>query len=230
MHEAEDVEARTDPDMRVVSVVAGKGGVGKSTLSASLAVEAERVGAGPVAIVDTDPQQTLAKWWSRRGAETPQLGKVDLASIRKGVRFLADQGYALVIIDTPPSIVREIAKVIAASDLALIPTRPSPLDLEAVTTTIDLVEAEGKPMVFVINGAAHRARITIEAAHQLSQHGTLAPVTMMQRTDYATAMISGDTVVDIDPGGKSAGEVSVLWQYLAKRLAKLPAATMGAAA
>lgn len=199
-------------------------------MSALLAVEAERVGAGPVAIVDTDPQQTLAKWWSRRGGDTPQMGKVDLKSIREGLGILAEQGYALVIIDTPPSIVRDIAQVIAASDLALIPSRPSPLDLEAVTTTIDLVEAEGKPMIFVINGAAHRARITIEAAHQLSQHGTLAPVTMMQRTDYATAMISGDTVIDTDPNGKSAGEARLLWQYLAKRLSKLPATKLGVAA
>lgn len=72
-----------------------------------------------------------------------------------------------------------------------IPTRPSPHDLRAVGSTVELVEAAGKRMVFVINGAAQRAKITGEAAIALSQHGTVAPVTLYQRTDYAASMIDG---------------------------------------
>ena len=42
--------------MRTVVIASPKGGTGKSTLTGHLAVEAERQGCGPVAIVDTDPQ------------------------------------------------------------------------------------------------------------------------------------------------------------------------------
>ena len=61
------------------------------------------------------------------------------------------------------------------SDLVVVPTRPSPHDLRAVGVTVELVERLGKPLVFVVNAASPRARITSETAIALSQHGTLAP-------------------------------------------------------
>src|SRR3712207_9488822 len=64
------------------------------------------------------------------------------------------------------------------------------------------------------------ARITSEAAVALSQHGTVAPVTLHHRTDFAASMIDGRTVMEIDPKGKSAQEVTELWDYIADRLEK----------
>lgn len=110
--------------------------------------------------------------------------------------------------------------VIAVDDLVLIPTRPSPHDLRAVGSTVEMVEAAGKPMVFVINGAAARARITGEAAIALSQHGTVAPVTIYQRTDFAASMIDGRTVQEIDVSSRSTDEIKELWKYVNKRLRK----------
>ena len=42
--------------MQVVAFSSQKGGSGKTTLAGHLAVEAERRGVGPVALIDTDPQ------------------------------------------------------------------------------------------------------------------------------------------------------------------------------
>lgn len=75
-------------------------------------------------------------------------------------------------------------------------------------------------MIFVINGAAQRARITGEAAVALSQHGTVAPVTLYQRTDYAGAMIDGRTVNELDAGSRSAAEIVELWEYVSAQLRK----------
>ena len=50
----------------------GPPGLGKTTLAGHLAVEAERRGDGPVALVDLDPQGSLADWWNARRAETPR--------------------------------------------------------------------------------------------------------------------------------------------------------------
>jgi cellulose biosynthesis protein BcsQ len=59
--------------MRIVTIASQKGGAGKTTLAAYLAVEAEHTGAGPVAVVDTGPQGSLAAWWNSREAPTPLL-------------------------------------------------------------------------------------------------------------------------------------------------------------
>ena len=52
--------------MRGLVLASQKGGAGKTTLSRHLAVEAERAGAGPVVLLDADPQGGLAAWWNRR--------------------------------------------------------------------------------------------------------------------------------------------------------------------
>ena len=79
------------------------------------------------------------------------------------------------VIDTPPQATALIRSVVGLADLVLIPTRPSPDDLDAVGRTIDIVDEAGKPMVFVINGATKNARITGQAAIALSQSGTWRP-------------------------------------------------------
>ncbi|HYD98344.1 MAG TPA: ParA family protein, partial [Alphaproteobacteria bacterium] len=55
--------------MRVLALSSQKGGSGKTTLSGHLAVQAERAGAGPVCLIDIDPQGSLADWWNEREAE-----------------------------------------------------------------------------------------------------------------------------------------------------------------
>lgn len=206
--------------MHVLALASQKGGAGKTTLSGHLAVEAERAGAGPVALVDTDPQHSLSDWWQVRQAETPLFARVDLSDIRRGLDTLRGEGVALVIIDTPPAIAENIRTVVSAADLVLIPTRPSPHDLRAVGATVELVEATGRPMVFAINGAANRARITHEASAALSQHGTVAPVIIHQRTDFATSMTDGRTAGELDPASRSAAEIRELWAYVSKRISK----------
>jgi chromosome partitioning protein len=207
--------------MHVLVLASQKGGVGKTTLSGHLGVEAERVGAGPVALVDTDPQHSLARWWESRKASTPLFARLDLSDLRRGLDELAGQGVAMVIIDTPPAITENIRAAVEVADLVLIPTRPSPHDLAAVGSTVDLVEAAGRPLVFVVNGAANRARITGEAAVELSQHGKVAPVTIYQRTDFAASMVDGRTAAELDPSGKSAQEIADLWTYVSKQVRKV---------
>src|SRR4051794_39515401 len=58
-------------NMQTIVVASQKGGAGKTTTARHLAVEAERQGEGPVALIDVDPQGGLARWWNRREAETP---------------------------------------------------------------------------------------------------------------------------------------------------------------
>lgn len=237
--------------MNVVALISQKGGVGKTTLAAHLAVQATRPptvdGAAPgqvsgvgapaarmalrgrptmeapaavVTLVDTDPQGSLSAWWNRRGPETPAFLRADLGRLREQLAELAAGGVGLVVIDTPPALGETIVTVGRLADLILIPVRPSPHDLHAVGATVDLVEGLGRPLAFVLSGATARTRIAAEAAVALSQHGRVAPVTVHHRTDFASSMTDGRTVMELTPGGRSALEVADLWKYVSKLLSK----------
>ena len=212
--------------MNILALTSQKGGSGKTTLAGNLAVAAEREGAGPVALIDTDPQGSLTDWWNERQATTPAFLSASIATLSRDLDRARDLGFQLVIIDTPPAITDMIEHVIALSDLVVIPTRPSPHDLRAAGTTISMVEAAGKSLVFVINAANPRARITGEAAVVLSQHGTVAPVTIHQRTDFASSMIDGRTVMELPRAERSSDEIKSLWAYLQSRLHRTASTTV----
>ena len=209
------------PHAQVVVFASQKGGSGKTTVSAHVAVEAELSGAGPVAIIDTDPQGSMAKWWNAREAHEPAFAHVSVPDLSRDIQALSDAGYKLIIIDTPPAVTSMISEVVTHAHLVILPTRPSPHDLRAVGPTVDIVQHQNKPLIFVVNSATARARITGETAIALSQHGTVAPVTLHHRVDFAASMIDGRTVGEANPSGRSASEVAQLWAYLDERLTRM---------
>ncbi len=207
--------------MQVMAFASQKGGAGKTTLAGHVAVQAERMGKGPVALLDADPQGSLADWWNERAADTPAFVKTTIDNLIDDIDRLRDLGFELLIIDTPPAITSTIATVIGLSDLVVSPTRPSPHDRRSVARTVDLAESLDKPLLFVVNAAPARAKITVNVAIALSQHGTLAPAIIHQRADFASSMIDGRTVMEISRNSPSAGEISELWEYLEWRLERL---------
>ena len=209
------------PAMYTIVAASQKGGSGKTTLSGHLAVEAARAGAGEIALIDTDPQGSLAHWWNARRAPTPHFVKAGLPDLEKALAGLQQAGIKIAVVDTPPAITQSISRVVAHADLVLVPTRPSPHDLRAVGATVDIAERHGKPLIFVVNAATARARITGESAVALSQHGTVAPVTVHHRVDFAASMIDGRTVGEVVPSSQSAKEISELWLYIQSRLSRI---------
>ena len=206
--------ARTSVPTRVIAVAAQKGGAGKTTITAHLAVQANALGQGPVVLADTDPQGSLSQWWRARNDDTLALAAARLEEIATNPALLRSRGAAIAFIDTPPALTGSIEQIIAISDLIIIPARPSPHDLRAVGATVEMTRRAGKPFLFVVNGAAPRANITAEAVAALSEHGRVAPVILYQRTDYAASMIDGRTVMETAAGGRSAQEMSDLWSYV----------------
>lgn len=206
--------------MQVIVLASQKGGVGKTTLAAHLAVAAEAAGDGPAVLIDTDPQGSLSAWWNARAAASPVLAPSTIAELAEKLALLAAAGYATAILDTPPAITEAIGAVVASADLVLIPTRPSPHDLRAVGRTVDLVRAAGKPFVFAVTQAKPNTRLTVQAMAALSEHGAVAPAIMHDRVDFAASMIDGRTVQEIDPKGRSAAEMVELWVFVKAQLAK----------
>ena len=153
---------------------------------------------------------------SRKGGS----GKTTLAGHLAVAAELAGAGPVakLLIIDTPPAISDSIETCIELADLVVIPSRPSPHDIRSVVSTVELVGHLGKPLVFVLNAALNRARITTEAITLLSRHGPIAPVLVGQRVDFAASMTDGRTVMELPGTSKSSDEIAELWTYLAARL------------
>ena len=203
--------------MRVIVLASRKGGAGKTTLATHLAVEAERAGAGPVGVVDTDLMHGLSHWWDARAAASPLLSR-PLPTLAAGLGALRGQGVRLVFVDTPPALTSDVAISIQAADLVLVPVQPSPDDLRAVGVTVELVARARRPMVFVLNRTKPRVRMTSEAAINLSQHGTVAPVQVHDRASYAGAKTDGRVAQELEPDGLAAAEMSALWSYVHRRL------------
>src|SRR5437763_974066 len=98
--------------MKTIVLASQKGGAGKTTLAAHLAVAAEEAGEGPVAMIDTDPQGTLRTWWEKRQTPSPALADIPLKTLAKQIGDLRVRGVKLAIIDTPPAITASIQMVI----------------------------------------------------------------------------------------------------------------------
>lgn len=214
--------------MKLIAIASQKGGCGKTTLAAHLAVEAENAGAGPVMLIDADPQRTLTHWWEDRGARgiyVPGLlkrtgqgtgaGEFNLLSDLESMR---EFGASYVIVDTPPGLTSEIQEAIRYADLVVIPVRPSPHDLRASAATVAVARSFSRESLFVLNGATVRSRISADAILALAQHGPVAPVIVHQRVDFAGSMVDGGTAREQKTGSRATQEIETLWQFLADRM------------
>jgi chromosome partitioning protein len=203
----------------VITVAATKGGVGKTTLTLNLAAAAEAAGHGPSAMIDMDPQGSLSHLYNRRQRESgPVMLACQNGDLAASIAAAANSGVRLVVIDTPPAFLDMTRACVAVADLVVVPARPSPLDLEAVGPTIDIVEAAAKPLILVVNAAKPRTRLKSDAARVLAQHAKVAPVDLIDRIVYSEAMIEGLSAVEYEAGGSATREINELYQYISRQL------------
>lgn len=202
---------------RTITMAATKGGVGKTTLSTALAVRAAERG-HTVALIDRDPQESLGGWFDRRG-NTKGLKLFEVDSTAEAVGLIQAEGFDWLIIDTPPALLSLIEDAVAQSDLVIIPTRASALDLLAVDPVIDLCREHGKPYAFLINSADPRHKITKTAAQYLSAHGRVLSTIVAQRMAYVAAMTNGKGPTEVDKTDAIASELDALWDEAEKIIA-----------
>jgi chromosome partitioning protein len=207
----DSVESGNHGYMQTIVINSQKGGSGKTSLCAHLSVEAERAGDGPVYLIDTDPQGTLSTWHESRKAEAPHRVDVSLAGLGPALGTLAQRKASFVFIDTAPNRGEDNAELFRLADLVLVPVRPSPSDLWAVSATVALLKQVGAPFLFVVNQATLNANITAQAIASLSHHGPVAETIIANRVHYAAAMTDGHTAPELASKGPSAQEITKLW-------------------
>ncbi|MEL6628802.1 MAG: ParA family protein, partial [Bacteroidota bacterium] len=142
--------------MKTISVVTRKGGSGKTTLSACLAVSAVQSSLVTVAL-DLDPQASLCLWSDLRDEDQPPIIPVPASRITQVLEGADKEGCDLAIIDTMPHAEGSILTAARAADLCLIPVRASVLDLGAIAQTVDICKLADVPYVAVINAVKSKA-------------------------------------------------------------------------
>jgi chromosome partitioning protein len=177
-----------------------------------------------VMFFDLDPQRSLAAWWQSRAAATPPLVETDARRLPDLLREASAEGYDLAVVDTPPAVTFDTARVAGAVDLVLIPLRPSVLDIYAVEGTAAVVKATKARALLVLNAcvpptAAREAGTTAEARTALAGMGlTVAATSLAQRMDYTRALNGGEAVSEFAPASKAAAEVRRLWREVQQEM------------
>lgn len=211
--------------MHTIAFLTQKGGAGKTTLAASLAVAAASAGERVIAL-DFDPQASLARWGKRREAANalntvvtepfeverlPRLGAI--------VDGLAAVGFTLAVFDTAGADSAAIRLVAETADLCLVPARPTLLDVEATAATFRAVYLAKRPAAFVLNQCppTYRSSRASAAAKDLTRIGVLAEPMLSARMDFQDAIAAGLGVTEYAGEGRAAREIEALWSWIRRQ-------------
>jgi chromosome partitioning protein len=206
---------------KIITIAQQKGGAGKTTLAAQIAVAFAADGKR-VVLVDIDPQASLADWHRlRNGAQVRY--PLDMSAVA-GYRVSTElsrvkSSYDIVIVDSPPHAETEAKLAIRAADLVLIPVQLSPMDIWATGPTVQLARAAGVPVLLVLNRVPPRANIVQIMRAQLAEKELpVAQATIGNRVAFAESMLEGLTVLESDPRSTAAAEIDALKQEIAAQL------------
>jgi chromosome partitioning protein len=214
------IQYHNDPVMRVLSFVTQKGGSGKTTLVFCCAVAAEDQGKR-VLILDMDPQGTATAWYKDREAERPALATIKSTELSEAITKAKNSGFAFLFIDTPGRDEPGTTAAIRASDLCIIPCRPTPGDMKATPPTIATINRLERNAAFVLMQTPPRGQRNTEAERGLSMLGMVCPHHIVMRHAYQDAQGRGLGVTEFEPEGKAAEEIRQLWKWISKKLGKI---------
>lgn len=207
---------------RVVTVAQQKGGAGKTTLLVQLATAFAARG-HKVAVVDIDPQGTLANWmWLREHGrrDVPELHFAMVGGWRLAVTLdRLERLVEFVFVDTPPHAESETKGAIRRADLVLVPAQPSPADLWAAATTFELARKENRRACLIWVRLPARGRVREEAKAEAARQGwPMAAAGLGNRQDYVSSFARGLGVIEAEPRSAAAAEVRALASELASLL------------
>lgn len=212
--------------MHTVAFLTQKGGAGKTTLAASLAVAAAAAGERVIAL-DFDPQASLARWGKRRlTTKATNRVVVDQFELPRLARFgaiidgLADAGFTLAVFDTAGADNEAVRVIAERADLCLLPSRPTYLDVEATAATFRAIYLAKRKAAFVLNQcpSTYRGSRASDAAKELSRLGILAEPMLSARIDFQDAVAAGLGVTEHASQGRAAQEIDMLWNWVHNQL------------
>ena len=192
----------------VITIASQKGGTGKSTIACHLAVAFAKLNK-KVALIDTDPQQTITNWYTiRQRASSSNVYNLDFA-ISSGWKvnneILKLNSNDLIIIDSPPHMETETKAAIRSADLVLVPCQPSPNDVWATNSTLDLVDKEKKPKVLIFNRCPYQSKLLKQIESSFSDK--ISKIFIGNRVAFASSMLKGLTSIETEPSSQATDEI-----------------------
>jgi chromosome partitioning protein len=212
--------------MRTIAFLTKKGGVGKTTLAASVAVAAANDGEKVIAL-DLDPQALLLGWGQRRAAaKAPNTVLIEpleherLPLLQTILEGLAGVGFTLAIFDTA-GVDNVATRLVAESaDLCLLPARPTVMDMASTGATFRIAFLAKRKAAFILNQCPtnYCSTRTNEFAQELMRLGVLAKPMVSARMDFQYAIAAGLGVTECAPEGRASQEIRALWLWIHAQL------------
>lgn len=198
--------------MQVITIAQQKGGAGKTTVAAHLAVSL-MFAKQRVAIIDIDPQGSLSNWYYIR--------EKHFGANNTGLNFIACAGWRVenainnlkgtvdyVIIDAPPHTETESKSAIRASNLIIIPMHLSPTDVWATSTTIEFAKNENIKAMILLNKYNPHSKLAKEIIPYVV--GDLFKCSLGNRVAFSSCFLNGTTVIESEASSAAAKEVKAL--------------------
>jgi chromosome partitioning protein len=204
---------------KVITIAQQKGGAGKTTVAAHLAVAWSQRGKR-VAIVDIDPQGSLTHWHKLReerfGEGYTGLTFAALSGWRVGSEVARlRRNHDIIIIDSPPHTETEARTAIRSADFIIVPVQPSPTDLWATKATLELAKAENIPVRVVLNRVSSSSKLAPVIAAELPD---LAKSSLGNRVLFAAAFMEGRSATELAPASPAALEIKALSEEITRYL------------
>ena len=192
-------------------------GSGKTLLAGHIAAQAAAEDAGPVVLLDGDPAGSLTRWLGRRDGAAPVLGAWDASFTAPGFQQMAANGVELVVIDTPSDLTPDLEPMVAVADLVVIPVRPGPgRPGGRGNRPSALRRAWASPLFSLLTRSDQSNELPAAAVIALAQYGTVCPVILPERPEFAACQGEGKLVGDLEPPSPAAEDIGRLWDYLAE--------------
>ena len=187
---------------KIISFCNQKGGSGKTTLSANLAVLWSNSNY-KVAVVDADNQKSLTTWIeSRRKYYGPddigfKIYPYNVSTLEQDLKNIKRK-YDFIIIDSPPGISFDTVQILKCSDFVYVPVQPSPIDLMATIPFLNLSQQQRKKTTIVMNRVMPRVKLTEAMIIRLRYTGAkIARSRISGKVIYAETFNVGRGVVDL---------------------------------
>jgi chromosome partitioning protein len=198
----------------IVTIAQQKGGAGKTTVAVQLATAMRQAGHS-VALVDIDPQASLTGWVRLREHEAKDAAEIRFSMIggwRLGVELdRLKRDVDRIVVDSPPHAESDAKGAIRAADLVLVPCQPSPLDIWASKSTLEIALKDGKLAALVLNRVPPRGRSVDEALQSIADRGYAAlSARLGNRQAFIASLGRGLGVVESEPRSAAAQEVQAL--------------------
>tara|TARA_B100000579_G_scaffold413863_1_gene406941 strand:- start:293 stop:931 length:639 start_codon:yes stop_codon:yes gene_type:complete len=208
---------------KVITISQQKGGTGKTTLAVHLAMAFIKYHNLKVAIIDTDPQGSLGKWFMIRSEkkvsnENLTFKTASLWGAQYESKTLKND-HDIVIIDTPPKIESDARPSIEAADLVIIPMAASHVDFWATGAIVEIAKKANKKILAQINRSSQRSKLMDKTKDFIKSLDLKPTHTIIgNRQIYTSSMGEGKTAVEKQKKGNAVDEIKKLSDQILNEL------------